>query len=181
MTYPSRIWRPIAGFSGYSVSNDGLVKSHARVVKHGNRWNKFDATRTIAEKILKPETTTHGYLRVRLSDGQLSIRQLVHRLVAQAFLPNPECKPQVNHLNGISCDDRSDNLEWSTCGDNHKHAYRMLKRKSRTQRLTEEDVTIIRKRYAQSQSSVLDLSAEFGTTPTNIYYVISRKTWRNVA
>jgi hypothetical protein len=65
-----------------------------------------------------------GYTQVRLR-GDINKTYLLHRLVAQMFLPNPENKPQINHINGNKADNRLENLEWATRSQNMTHAYKM--------------------------------------------------------
>lgn len=64
---------------------------------------------------------------------------LMHRLVAKLFVPNPDKLPQVNHINGDRSDNRAENLEWVSCSDNQKHAYKVLGR-TRKSKLTEEQM-----------------------------------------
>lgn len=77
-------------------------------------------------KILKPATTIYGYNEVSIKLNGKFKSQKVHRLVAQAFIPNPYNLPEVNHINGIKTDNRVENLEWVTSQDNQLHATRIL-------------------------------------------------------
>lgn len=106
------IWKAIKDYEGkYEVSNLGRVKSLER---------KSRLNRKIKERILAPREHTGGYLRVQLSRKDFYI----HRLVAETFIPNPENKSQVNHIDGNKRNNRVDNLEWNTPLENNLHAIR---------------------------------------------------------
>ena len=96
-------WRSIPGYEGlYEVSNLGRVRS----VERCDRFN-----RKIVSKILKPNYVS-GYLRVGMYKNKTFKYYLIHRLVAQAFLPNPDNLPEVNHKDEDKSNNRVDNLEW---------------------------------------------------------------------
>lgn len=104
------IWKPIEGTEGeFEISNKGNVRSKRK----GRVY-----------KILKPMKDSKGYLRIRNTINRERITFKIHREVAKAFIPNPEDKPQVNHINGIKDDNMVENLEWITGLENARHALR---------------------------------------------------------
>lgn len=112
------IWKNIAGFEGkYQVSNLGRIKGLPRYVS--NHVGKI----LLKERILNGHPITKGYIQVQLS-YRPRVLKLIHVLVAQAFIPNPNNYPQVNHINGIKSDNRVENLEWCTNSMNQLHAYK---------------------------------------------------------
>jgi hypothetical protein len=102
------IWKDIAGFEGlYQISNSGRVKSFL------NSKNGY---------ILSAKHSGGWYLSVRLTDGNVYKSFKIHRLVADAFIPNPENKHEVNHIDGNKQNNMVSNLEWVTSSENMKHA-----------------------------------------------------------
>ena len=76
------------------------------------------------KKLIKLQLDKDGYLVVQLWKNSKAKKFKMHRLVAMAFIPNPENKPQVNHINGIKYDNSIENLEWVTQSENMLHAYK---------------------------------------------------------
>ena len=104
----SEIWKDVVGYEGYyQVSNLGNVKSIERTIvcKDGTR-------KKLKERILKQVSNWRGYLVVELSTKDKGKIYSIHRLVAQAFIPNPENKPQVNHKDENKNNNCVENLEW---------------------------------------------------------------------
>lgn len=103
------IWKDVVGYEGlYKVSNLGNVISNRRNYSKG-LW-------------YLSQFNNNGYLRVSLVVNEKKKSYLVHRLVAEAFIPNPENKETVNHIDGCKTNNRVDNLEWATKQENTLHA-----------------------------------------------------------
>lgn len=102
------IWKTISEYPNYEVSSEGRVRN----IKTG--------------RVLRPCNTGIGYLKVGLSRGKKQSKKqiTIHRLVANAFIPNPDSQPCVNHINGIKTDNRVENLEWVSYSENTLHAYK---------------------------------------------------------
>ncbi len=104
----------VKDFPNYYITDTGDI--YSRNYNHTGRIKK-----------LKPKVNKFGYFMVALNG---SAWKQIHRLVAEAFLPNPENKPQVNHKNGIKGDNRVENLEWATASENVLHRFRVLKQEN---------------------------------------------------
>ncbi len=108
------IWKYVIGQEGkYQISNLGNLRSVTRVMFQSN-GKKI----TITGRLIKQSKNRKGYLVISLAKKHYSI----HRMVANAFIPNPDNKPQVNHKRGVKIDNRASELEWCTNKENNHHA-----------------------------------------------------------
>ena len=108
--YSNEEWRDIQGFKGlYQISNLGRVRSCDRYLKASYGSRQFKRGQIIKETMMH-----NGYLIVDLHRNGSSVRRFVHRLVAEAFINNPKCLPEINHIDEDKTNNRADNLEWCT-------------------------------------------------------------------
>lgn len=120
MDYLDEIWKDVPGYEGlYQVSNLGRVKGLPRYVSNDK------GQILLKERILKGHKITKGYIQVELPSKDKRVLKLIHVLVAEAFIPNPNNYPQVNHINGLKDDNRAENLEWVNNSMNQLHAYKL--------------------------------------------------------
>lgn len=144
-------------------------------------------TRVHKGRMLTPKKSGK-YYGISLFDKPLSQRFYIHRLVAEAFIPNPENKPCVNHKNRDKFDNRVENLEWVTYQENSLHLVRSesyVKLPTtkgefhHCSKLTEIDVKQIRKEWLPGDSGVAVAKA-YGITPAAVYKILDGRSWKHV-
>lgn len=163
-----KIWKDIKGFEGwYKVSNDGDVKSIDRYIGH-SRGGKRLYKGAPVKKALK-----RGYWQVRLKMDGNSYYFNVHRLVAAAFIPNKEGKPQVNHIDGDKLNNHVSNLEWCTVAENIQHA--VEKRLIET-KLTDEQAVEVH----DSKLSNRKLAAKYGINSTIVWRIKNELAYKHL-
>lgn len=121
----NEVWKDIEGYEGlYQVSNLGRIKSLGRTIIRRTRYGTL-APYTIKPRILKPKRCQADYYQVGLfpMEGKAAVAK-IHRLVAQAFIPNPDNLPEVNHKDENKANNRADNLEWCTHVENCNYGTR---------------------------------------------------------
>ena len=165
-------WKKIDGYDLYLVSNKGRVKS----INDKGNWGNG--------RILKIIVRKSGYCVVNLwsYNPERKMKQhRVHKLVAEAFIPNPDGKPLINHIDGNKENNCADNLEWCTHSENMQHSYKnklhVQEKGVKTTKLNEKKVLEIRDRYKNEDISQYDLSLEYDVCESTIRNVVNRNTW----
>ena len=174
--YFMETWKSI--FGTYEVSNLGNVRST------GTPYKTSVGTMAIKKpKQLNVTMDGYGYLQVGLTKDTKQTRYGVHRLVAIAFIPNPENKPQVNHINGIKTDNSLENLEWATRSENCKHSFTIGLQCNKGEqhprnKLTEKQVLEIRE--LKGKLSSYKIADMYGVGRVAINHIHRNKTWSHI-
>jgi len=165
------IWKEIDGFNErYWVSSSGNVKS---------------VYKTRPEKILKQMTNKCGYKSISIYDNNRKIKiATVHRLVAIAFLDNPNNKPMVNHIDANKTNNKLENLEWCTSSENIKHAYSMglmdnKGSKHPRAKINEKTVIAIKADILSGMRNI-DISGKYKVHKDTVSNIKRNKQWKHV-
>lgn len=168
------VWKYIPGYEGYyEVSNKGLVRSVERIVK-----GRFGGVAVRRGVLLRPGKSKTGYMRCLLVKDNVRKNIGVHRLVALAFIPNPDNKKTVNHINGIKTDNRVENLEWCTVAENNRHARRLglniakSGKEHHSYGLNNKSALVLKNIHTGSLKSVREVADEYGVTGRHITMMI---------
>jgi hypothetical protein len=170
------LWKPVRGFEGrYEVSSLGNVKSLARM-----RKGKSGAPTPLKERILRQFHPDSQYKRVSLESKSPTY---VHRIVAEAFVPNPLGLPEVNHIDGDKGNNRSENLEWVTHSENAAHASRSgllaVGVRHGNSKLNESDVLKIDSLIRDGHST-RKIASRFGVGAEAVRCIRNGKTWAHL-
>lgn len=167
------VWKQIKKYPAYKISNLGRIKR----IK--------SAQATYIGKILKSIVDPKGYLRVFLYRKGRRKQFLVHRLVARAFIgPCPKDK-EVNHKDGNTSNPHVDNLEYISCSENHKHAFKIGLRSSKGEengrsKLIEKDIKKIRRLYRSGKYMQKEIAEKFGINRSHVSNIVREEKWPHI-
>lgn len=164
-------WKPVVGYEGiYEVSDQGRIK----------RVRPYNST--IAGHILLSRRNRCGYSQISLSKNSSAKTKTIHRAVAEAFIPNPENKREVNHRDGNKENNLLSNLEWVTSSENQLHSYNYLGKKVPTgsvrsdSKFTQQDVRRIR--MASELITQQEIANIFKTGQSHINMIVNRRIYK---
>lgn len=180
MDTQDEIWKPVSGLeSFYEISSNGRLRSLDRYIPH--HYNGGFQLRK-GKMISLGNDGRAGYKKNRLNYGDKGAKCVfIHRLVAEAFIPNPENKPFVNHINAVKHDNRLGNLEWVNRSENTKHAVNLglvkvpgLVGDQHPERKLDSSKVL---EIFYSKEVGLRLAKKYGVSKGTIYRIKNKQTW----
>jgi len=176
----------IQGYNGrYKISLCGDIKC-CTILK--GRRKKTNIPKEVS---IKQKRGPNNYVHISMFTNGKPKQYLLHRIIAQVFIPNPETKPQINHINGIKWDNRIENLEWCTQSENMQHAYKTGLKKGYSvnpfkkgeghtlSKLKNEDVVQIRILASQGMQQ-RKIGKKFGVCQKTILNILKKRIWTHV-
>jgi hypothetical protein len=161
-------WKDVIGYENdYEISSSGNIRSKERYRKNRNGYM------LVKSQIIKPHNHPKGYLRITLARNNTKANFFVHRLVAQAFIPNLENLPQINHKDGNKKNNSIENLEWC---DNNYNRYHAVVNNLHSTLLKKEDVKYIR----ESSQNSYELANLFKVTRQHINRIKRKRFWKHI-
>jgi len=168
-------WKDIKGYEGlYKASNLGRINSLARKISYGN-----GGCRVVKERIMKPGQS-RGYYKVCLCKNEKQKKFLVSRLVALAFIPNLDNKPEVNHIKPVKSNNHASNLEWVTKKGNTAEAVRLDLYECGEQHYKSKLTNQQAKEIRDSTDSNVKTAKKYGVTHGTVGLIKRRKTWKHL-
>ncbi|MCL1654247.1 NUMOD4 motif-containing HNH endonuclease [Elizabethkingia miricola] len=178
----NEIWKPVVGYEGsYEISNLGRVRSLDRIVMRGLSKMPIKGCNITV-------FTNHcGYRKASLAkvkEGKKSKKAyFIHRLIANAFIPNPQNKPFVNHIDGVKLNNSIENLEWVNGSENIQHAYNTgLKEakkgvNSQNSKFSELQIKEIRENFIKGEDTYKSVAEKYKVNRCTISRIIQNKTY----
>lgn len=156
----NEIWKDIEGYEGlYQISSEGRVRSINRIVKH----NKGEGIRKLKTRILKNYSDKLNYQRIVLSKDGKREKLLVHRIVGKHFIPNPENKPYIDHINCNPSDNRVSNLRWVSQKENINNPLTIKKMEGKNNHSSKQVLQYTKDgNFIKEWGSTMDIEREIG-------------------
>ena len=181
------IWKNIHGYEGYyMISNLGRVKSLERICYYNVHKTNIRNSRLKKERILKTTIDAFGYKSVNVSVNSKNKILKIAKLIAKAFIPNPENHPIINHINGVKSDNRIENLEWCTYKHNVNHAIETgllvfkLGSDNANSKFSHNDILKIKQDFKENPNIIVkDYARDLGVSRVTIWRILSKKTYKN--
>jgi hypothetical protein len=170
-------WKPIVGFTGYyEVSNMGRVRTVSHFVRKGN------GVRYVQGRLRTLQPVDGGYLKVRLYKNDTGHNRWVHRLVARAFLRNPQHKPEVHHRRDPKRNNAVTNLKWVTVAE-HARLTRLegkIRRGSYNGRSELNTRQITEMRELRRHQTLRQLATRYGVGESCVSMIVRRRRWKHI-